>query len=194
MGQDLSKLRKNLARVKPWMAVAAVVALGLLGYYLLLGARYWQASTASAAAREEIRDFERKMRAVPNDVLLLSSELKGQQARVDALNDLFAVSSTDDLLGIISTTATESAVELRSISSDPPKQELLGNLEFDVQPVGISVQGPIDNFSRFLSLLQQKVPVVSARDVQISGLDGAPTARIQLVFYLSPHAIEKTEK
>lgn len=194
MGQDLSKLRHNLARVKPWIAVAAVVALALLGYYLVLGARYWQASSATASAREEIRDLERKMRAVPGGVSLVSIELNAQQARVDALHGLFAISSTDELLGIISATATASAVELKSITSEAPKKELLGNLEYYVQPVGISLEGPVDNFSRFLSLLQQKVPVVSAMDVRISGLDAIPKARILLFFYLSPHVVEKAEE
>jgi len=194
MGQDLSKMRQNLARVKPWIAVAAVVALALLGYYLLLGTRYWQASTAAASAREDIRASERRMGAAHNNVSLLSSELNAQQPRVDALHGLFAVSSSDDLLGIISATATDAAVELNSISSDSPRKEMLGNLEYYVQPVGISLEGPVDNFSRFLSLLQQKIPVVSVMDVRISGVDATPAARIQLFFYLSPHAIEKADK
>lgn len=194
MGQDLSKLRHNLSRIKPWIAIAALVALALLGYYLLLGGRYWQASTAAASAREDIRTLERRMRAVSGDVSLVSSDLSAQQVRIDALNGLFAVSSTDELLGIISATATDSAVELKSISSESPKEELLGNLEYHVQPVSITLEGPVDNFSRFLSLLQQKVPVVSAVNVRISGLDASPTARIQLFFYLSPHVIENTEE
>ena len=60
--------------------------------------------------------------------------------------------------------------------------------------MGITLDGPVDSFSRFLSLLQQKVPVVSAMDVRIGGLDANPTAKMQLFFFLSPHAIEKVEK
>ncbi len=194
MGQDLPNLKENYARLKPWIAVAALVALALLGYYLWLGARYWQASTAAASAREEIQALERKMRAVPDSVSRFSNELKAKQARVNAVQGLFAVSATDELLGIISATATESAVELKSIRSEGSREEILGNLEYDVAPVGITLEGPVDNFSRFLSLLQQKVPVVSATQLRISGLDANPTAKMQLFFYLSPHAIEKTEE
>ena len=89
---------------------------------------------------------------------------------------------------------SESALQLKSISSDASRTEHLGNLEYNVQPVGVTLEGPVDNFSRFLSLLQQKVPVVSANDVRIANLESNPTAKMQLFFYLSPHAIEETKE
>ena len=194
MAQDLSKIRQTLARVKPWIAVAAVLTLALLGYSLMQGVEYWQASKDAASARQEIRDLETKMRAVPSEVTSVANELKAQQARLDDLQNLFAISTTDHLMGIISATSRESALELKSISTDTPRSEQLGNLEYDVRPVGVTLEGPVDNFSRFLSLLQQKVPVVSANDVRIGNLETNPTAKMRLFFYLSPHAIEETKE
>ena len=193
MGEDLSKLRHSLARVKPWIAVASVAALALLGYFVMQGVEYWQASTDAASSRQEIRDLEIKMQAVPGEVKTVADQLKAQQERLDDLEALFAVSTTDELMGIISATSRESALELKSISSHSTRPEGLGNREYNVQPVSITLEGPVDNFSRFLSLLQQRVPVVAATDLRIGNLGSSPTAKMRLFFYLSPHAIEKAD-
>ena len=45
MPQNLAELRQMLSRVTPWVGVAVILAVVLLGYFLVQGWRYWQASS-----------------------------------------------------------------------------------------------------------------------------------------------------
>ena len=60
--------------------------------------------------------------------------------------------------------------------------------------MSVTLQGETDNFSVFLSLIHDQVPVTEAKELRISGLSTAPTARIELAFYLllQPKAVAQT--
>ena len=193
MALDQSRLAQRFAGVKPWMALAAAISLALLAYYTVQGVWYWQALGDTSSINRELRTLDRKINSLSQTPPGASVDLEVQQAKVQALEDLFDYSTTDDLLAVVSATARDSGLELRSIRSDVPRKEVLDDLEYEVRPVAIVTEGTIANLSQFLSMLQQKIPVATAPKVRIAGLDNLPIAQVQLDFYLSPTAVPEKE-
>ena len=193
MALEQSQLAQRFARVKPWIALAAAISLALLAYYLVQGFRYWQALGDTSSMSQELRSLDRKIDSLPQTPTGGSVDLEVQQAKVQALENIFNYSMTDDLLMVVSAAARESGLELRSIRSDSPRKEVRDGLEYEVRPVGIVTVGPTANLSQFLSMLQQKIPMATAPKVRIAGLDHLPTAQVQLNFYLSPTAVPEEE-
>lgn len=223
MAQSASQLFLRLVflrnpGIKAWAALAVIFAIALFGYYLVQGVRYWQASGDVSAIRQEIRSLDRKINSLPQSAESKpgsASELERQLSKLEDLEGLFRYPGTDDLLAIVSSTAVDAELELQSmraeapreevlhvpasqvrpvtISAEAPEEETVDVLAYQVRPVTITMAGPPANLARFLTSLQQRVPMVSAPSLRIAGLDQDPKSKIQLLFYLSPHAIPKEE-
>ena len=193
MALDQPQLAQRFARVKPWMALAAAISLALLAYYLVQGARYWQALGDTSSINQELRSLDQKINSLSQTPTGASVDLAVQLAKVQALESIFNYSMTDDLLAVVSATARESGLELQSIRSHSPRKKVRDGIEYEVRPVAIVTVGPTANLSQFLSMLQQKIPVATALKVRIAGLDHLPTAQVQLNFFLSPTAVPEEE-
>ena len=115
------------------------------------------------------------------------------QRTIEELNSLFSHRSAESLMTFVDATAVEAAVDLTAINPSPPQLEVLGELQYQVQRIDISVGGATTDLLRFLSLLHENIPVVSVSDLKISGLNGSPQAQMKLLFYLSPAPIEVEE-
>ena len=94
---------------------------------------------------------------------------------------------------VVAATAVETSVELTAINPSPSQIEVLGESQFHVQSILISVGGATTDLFRFLTSLYENIPVVSVSDLTISSLTGDPIAQMQLSFYLSPAPIEEEE-
>ena len=198
MTQNLAGLRQFLSRVKPWVGVAVILAVVLLGYFLVQGWRYWQASGDVSSLNQEILDSENSTRLMILRGLAASEEREDQKATgqraIEELNSLFSHRSAEKLMTAVAATAEEAAVELTAINPAPSQIEVLGELRYEVQPIAISVGGTTTNLFRFLSLLHENIPVVSVSDLTISSLNDSPLAQMLLLFYLSPTPIEAEEE
>ena len=197
MAQNRSELRQLVSRVKPWVGAAVILAVVLLGYFLVQGWRYWQASSDVSSLDRKILNLENSTRLMILQGLAATEELESQtldgQRSVEELEGLFSHRSAETLMTIVAATALEAPVELTAINPGPPQTLVLGELQYRAQPIAISVGGPIDDLFRFLSLLHDNVPVVSVSGLTIGGLGGAPQAQMQLLFHLSPAPIEVEE-
>ena len=109
--------------------------------------------------------------------------------RLENLHQLFDYPDTDSLLAIVSETARNAGLDLRSMSVSDGKIEPLGTLQFYVQPVTISVNGPSENVQEFLATLHDRVPVVAASNASMANLESEPVTQFQLRFFLSPEPI-----
>ena len=58
MPQNLVELHQLLSRVKPWVGVTVILAVALMGYFLVQGWRYWQASGDVSSLDREILNLE----------------------------------------------------------------------------------------------------------------------------------------
>ena len=223
MSQDLARLRRQLARVKPWVAVAAILGLVLFGYYTFQGTRYYKAQGIPFIATEGIpltgseklpfigpeairfkapkglipaltqekTDIDAELAQNQPDVESILAELEGRKQQLKELRGDFRFTATDDLLKVVSDTSRETDVNLTTITTGELKAETLNETVYRVRPISMSLQGKTADFNRFLSIIQEKIPVVGVPEIQFAALGDNPTARLTLVFYLLPEETQQ---
>ncbi len=214
-----SPMQQHLSRLKPWVVLAALIAIGLLGYYILLGIQYKRASAEEAFLSDQVYRLSRLARAP----LSLGSgqvhQLESQTRWLAELNswfdyprtgspltklaafpepttvDLKSRTSADHLLmDVLSTTAEEAQVKVVPVAGGELEEETRGELRFQVKPIDIVIEGYAANMYRFLNQLDQKPPLATVSILNIENLDFLPIAEIELRFYyLSPRGAQHTE-
>ena len=198
MPQNIAELRQVLSRVKPWVGVAVILTVVLLVFYLVQGWRYWQASAESSSLNQEIEKSEGKIALMSQSSESATAELEsqqvGRQRSLEELRDSFSYRSTGNLMATVASVASAASVELTSMNPDIPRTEVLGELQYQVQTLAISIRGETADLYSFLSSLHQQLPAVIASEVTIGGFDGRPQTQLQLLLYLSPEPIEEPEE
>ena len=194
MPKSLAELQRHLSRVKPWVAVAALLAIALLGYYSILVMNYLNASEEVASLNSEIQLLSRRLGPRPPDMEALKAEQESLGQQLEGLRDLFGYREVDHLVAILSDTAQETAVALGKVAMGDSRPETQGEIQYQIQPITATVQGEAVDIYRFLSLLQRKVPVASVLGISISGLQGLASAQVQFLFYLSPEATSEKQE
>ena len=171
-----------------------VVALVLVAYFAAQGYRYLDANRDTTAAEREISRLERAARSQPGGTTVQEAKLVKNLVRLEDLRRLFDYPDTDTLLAIMSETAGQTGIELRSMSVSDARVEPLGTLQYQVQPISVSILGPTANVRRFLAMLHDRVPVVSAVDPSMANLDSDDAVtQIQLKFFLSPEPLPEED-
>ena len=193
MKEDLIKIRILLSKVKPWVAVAVLLATLVVGYYGVLGARYLKVSQEFPSLTSQIQQLARGPRGQAPEEQLMMVELESTQLRLDELQSLFDYPETDDLMAIMSDTAREIPLVLRSITIGDASTEILNGTLFQVQPVNVKVKGKADSIYGFMLLLQEKIPVIVVTSIRLSDIDAKPNGQIDFVVYLSPEAESEDE-
>ena len=196
MPQSLAELRQILSRVKPWVWAASMIAVVLLGYFLVQGWRYWQASSDVSSLNSQIRKLDGNIKLLGEAGELAAAgagtnSSNGQRSG-EELRTLFSPRSAETLMARVAETALKAGVDLTAMTPGAQSPTVLGELQYEVQALSISLQGATTDLFRFLSLLQKKVPVVTASQFSISGVNVFTTAQIQLLFYFSPEPIEES--
>ena len=186
MAKSLAELQQVLSKVKPWVWVAAILAVALLAYYSTLGLRYMNASGDVSSFKAEISDLAGKLKGTSPNVDALTAEQQALQAKLQDVQEGFTLSESDALIGIVSTTAQETGVSLGRVATAPLGSQERNGILFSTLPISATLEGQTVNIYRFLSLLQQKVPVVQVADIALTNLEGDPTAQVELLFFLSP--------
>ena len=193
MPKKLEELRPYLAKVKLWAVVAVVFATLVLGFYTLQGVRYWQAWKGINTMTIQIQHISAKLDQGPPETRKVAMELESQERQLRELRSSFDYPDLGQLMGILSTTAWETKVDLPALASGDPNIKELGEIRYQLQPLTLSVQGTTEGIYQFLARLHEKVPVVVAPNISISSPGAGASAQVQLVFYLSPRAISDDE-
>ena len=90
MTEFWAPLRQRIPNVKPWVAVAVLLAVGLLGYNLSLGFRYWTESRELASNTREIDSLSDALRRTETvDEAVLKEELSLREEQLAAVSRLF---------------------------------------------------------------------------------------------------------
>ncbi len=198
MPQNMADLRRLLSRLKPWVGVSVILAVALLGYFLFQGWRYLQASNDVSSLTREIDKIENnpifKARTGDSASAKPNEQPPEGQRSVAKFRSLFRHQSVEDLMTIVAETASKAAVDLTSMNPDSPQTAIFGELQYQVQPLSISVEGSTADLYRFLFLLHENIPVVAASDIRIANLGTSPAAQVRLLFYLSPGPVEEPEQ
>ncbi len=85
MKSSFGDIGKQLAKIKPWVGVAVVIGVALLGYYGLLGMNYLKASAEVSTLEEEIRAASASLRVPVPDIEALEKERDLQEDRLSAV-------------------------------------------------------------------------------------------------------------
>jgi hypothetical protein len=187
MSSSLRDIGNRLAKVKPWIAFAMVLGLGLLGYYGFLGIKYLGASEEVSALESEIRTVSATLRRPSPDAEALQGELDLQEKRLSAVRSLSSNLHSDDLVGILAATARETDVFLSRIGVGDGATELLDGVQYQTRPMSLSLTGEeTRDIFQFLTSVQQKVPLTSVPAINITSSDAERAAQVQIVFFLSP--------
>lgn len=186
--------RRYLTRVKPWVAVALVIAVVLIGFYLVLGMRYRHDSQQAASANNQLGRISGQLRQKALNIEALETGLKSQEQQLNEAIQTFNHRQPEDLVYILTTTAKETGIFLPKVTLGELGTETKSNVQYQVQSIAVIVQGTTPNIYRFLSVLQDKVAVAKVSTVTLSGLEGSPMAQVQLALYLSPETIQEDKK
>ena len=187
MSSSLRDIGNLLSKVKPWIALAIVLGLGLLGDYGFLGMKYLGASEEVSALESEIRTVSAALRRPAPDAEALQAELDLQEERLSAVRGLSSNLHSDDLVGILAATARETDVFLSRIGVGDGTKELLDGLQYQTQPMSLTLAGEeTRDIFQFLTSVQQKVPLTSVPTITITRSAEARAAQVLIVFFLSP--------
>ena len=190
MATAIAAFRERLSRVEPWVAVAALIALGLILWGGFQGTSYWTASRDLEPLRTRIAQFDRAMQDSVPKPESLEADLASRRELLDQWKDRFRYEGfpeTDPLLNIISNTAFETRVSVTFVvigDRNLPEDSKLG---FQTQIMKLSIEGDTHaRFDDFLSALHRTLPIFSVSEISLAGFSGKPTAQVTLLFDLAP--------
>ena len=195
MATALARLRTRLPKVKRWVAIAVPVGALLVIYLGFQGLEYRSVSSDSEVTEAKIRNIGVATSEGIPDLEALEAELELRNELLDEWTGVFTIegypTTTDPLLEILTATAGETGVELKSVVLKPPEDVVIAQLRYQAHTVVISLGGEthfdIYNFAR---ILHEKAPSVSAYNVNLAGFDGSPRAEMTLRFFLTPETVE----
>lgn len=191
MPQSLGEIRQLISRVKPWVGVALILGIVLVGYYVIQGARYYDAQGipyVGPTGKEhsnlvEIEAIVSKLAGPNPQAKVAAAELADQDLRLKELESQFSPRAANDLVKALSLAAEKTNLDLLSVNTAVPRLELVGETEYGIQPVSLTVKGPAANIATFLQSIHQEIPVASVPAIEIAGLDDVPTSSVTIFFY-----------
>ena len=184
------RIRRSLSGRRSWIAVAAVAAVLIVGYYGILTARYLQASDEREALNTEITRISRLLRRPSVQASRLELQLNPKLSELEELREAFTYPNSDFLVGILSQTASEIPVELTSIAIGSTKPTGEGAIRYQAQPMTITLKGSTQQIYRFIDSLHQKVIVTSISNLRMGNVSGeAASAQVGLEFLLDPQQV-----
>ena len=193
MKDHMVALRRRLSRVSPWVAVASLLALAIMGYYSTLGVRYWETSRQVASLTRQVEGISDRLQEQPPNEETLAAELFSQEQRLMQMGSRSGNLDTGYLMPILTSTARDAGIDLLSIATGEISLTVQDDIRYQARPMTLTLQGPTTRINRFLLLLHQGTSLVTVSSFRMSGIDGVPSAQVQLLFhlYLLPDAVSK---
>ena len=191
--KTLAEAQLCLSKVKPWVLIAAIAALVVVGFYSLEGWRFWQAWDQSRVMTGQIEKINAKLNREPPTVEMSDGQLDLRQQRLEYFENMFNQADLSQLIGVVSTTSWDSRVELPSISLGDPTYKEVGKTRYLTQSISLAAQGDVEDIYQFLSNLQEELPILAVPQISIAQPGPTSTSQIQLTFYLQPETISDEE-
>ncbi|MCH8206027.1 MAG: hypothetical protein IH956_03380 [Chloroflexi bacterium] len=183
MTEDWAKLQKRYPWLKPWVPIAALLAVGILGYYGWLGMRYFNASVqTNSLAGQSVPAISQASDEI------MKADVESQQQRLTDIIDAFGSSRGSDLIAVVAELAREHDLALDSIAIEKPVPESLGEFRVTALSMSVLVRGEKASVYDFVSALSLKVPMAVTK-FQMDNLgnsDLIPSAQLSVLFYQSP--------
>ena len=198
MAMAIDALRERLYRVKPWVGIAIVVALGLAVFYGVEGTRYWMASRQLEPLESKILQIDQSIQDILPSSEAIELDLEERQLLFEEWTGVFTYDGypdTDKLLATVSGTAVEAVVNLTSIVIGDQASMNIDGLTYETLSLSLALTSKTHgDVFLFLSMLHQKLPIFDVSGIDLAGFGGEPSADMTLLFYLSPEPEEKETK
>ena len=183
---DLSQLWARLALVRRWVLVAAVLALGLTIYYGVMGVKYWNATRAEGAVREEIRTVSASLqRSLPDENLALA-QVAQQRSLLERQMAPFPERESTQVLDLITSIASGAGVDVSSVGEPACGAEVFNGVRFLTQPFSLVVFGSPTRVFNFLDGLHRAIPGLDVRSVGFAEDEDATVAHLEIVVFMLP--------
>ncbi len=191
--KNLTEARIYLSKLKAWAVIATLAAIIVVSFYSLEGWRYWQTWQESKVMNQQIDQISVKLQRANTMAEIAAGDLDLHQQRLEYLEEMFNQSDSNMLIGILSNISWDTGIELATITAGEPISDEIGSNRYTTQPISLDAQGDIEDIYHFMSVLQEKLPIVSVTNLNISSPGPDAKAQIQLMFYMSPEPITDTE-
>ena len=185
MTEDWAKLQQRYPWLKPWVPIAALLAIVIVGYYGWLGVRYFDASTLTSS-------IEGQLPSIPlvnqESDEIMKADVESQQRRLANIRDTFGNRRGSELIAVVARLAQENGLAVDSIAAGKPEPESLGEFRITTLSMSVLVRGETANIYDFVRALNLKVPLVITK-FQMGDLDSpgkVPSAQLGLRFFQSP--------
>lgn len=179
----------QIARLKPWVAVALLLAAVILAIYAYQAFHYlssWDKTGSLTARTDTLATILSREEPALEEI---EGRLDVGQQRLKQLRLEFDYASIDSLISMLSTAASSAGVGLASITVSAPAPEEIDGIRYQVQPIAVTALGSPQVIFSFLESLSGPAPSATVSSVQLSGLDSASVAKLGFRFYLSPQPV-----
>ena len=185
----------RLAQVKPWVGVAVVIGVALVGYSAF---RMWQWSTDSTTLTDTQSEIAEV--GLPHEVPSLEAlqeELEERKELRERWAEVFRYTGypeTDLLMAVVSDAAEKSGVSLKSmaVSAELEGAATFGSLQYHAQHLSLSLTSETHpDIYRFLSELRGRAPFFEVTRINLTGFTSIPSAKIDLRLYLNPEQVSE---
>ncbi len=187
-------LQKYLPKMKPWIAVAAALALVLVLYFAYLGAQYQRFSEEGSVLNRQTESLQKVEQTEPSQEDALAEALEPLELRLEELRDWFTFQDVDELVLKLDVASREANVHLQAVAVGDVYEQSIGATQYQVQPINIEIRAGTDDARRFLSVVHRELPMADLSSISIKGIEGEPRISIALDFYGSPQVILKEEE
>ena len=194
MLNNFPTFQKYLPKMKPWVAVAAALALVLVVYFAYLATQYQRFSDEESALNRQTSSLQKAEQAEPSQEDALAEALEPLELRLEELRDWFTFQDVDELVLKLDVASREANVHLQTVAVGDVYQQNIGATQYEVQPINIELRAGTDDARRFLSVVHREMPMADLSSISIKGIEGEPRISIALVFYGSPQVILKEEE
>ena len=194
MLNNFPTFQKYLPKMKPWVAVAAALALVLVMYFAYLATQYQRFSDEESALNRQTSSLQKAEQAEPSQEDALAEALEPLELRLEELRDWFTFQDVDELVLKLDVASREANVHLQTVAVGDVYQQNIGATQYEVQPINIELRAGTDDARRFLSVVHREMPMADLSSISIKGIEGEPRISIALVFYGSPQVILKEEE
>ncbi|MEX2598701.1 MAG: hypothetical protein WD533_03495 [Dehalococcoidia bacterium] len=177
----LAKLR-GMERRLQLMLAAGVIAVAYLGF---MGFQYWGEYTTYGALVEAQETHLHDISVAGRVSAPPPSRIASAQAAYDETIARFSHAHPDDVIVFLDDVASRSRVSLATISPGDTGSEERDGIRYQTRRFTLRVDGSLNNIYGFLEELSS-VALVSLSSVNLSGLDGNPSANLSLTLFVDP--------
>ena len=166
--------------------VVAILLVAIAAYVAFLGVRQWNALATVDSATEELRSLSRELAAADRLQSVPTVETADSSPQPAGPADRFDNPRFDELIERTSDVAATAGVNIVSVTVGNLESSNDGGIEFEILPMALVLNGPLDGVMEFLRRLNGSAGSALISGMRLAGLDSTPAVHLDLTFFLRP--------